>query len=151
MYSRNQSAQGGQITVPENYDGVAFTEKPPEPQPSDMGERSIKVIGSVPQDVKMSPQGFTKEDAMATETFKESSAEQAGLFSGLLGKIPTFGNLLNAGKIFSGKGNYKDIIKMPKIGKEELLLIGIALFLFFSKDGDKECAIMLALLIFVGV
>lgn len=33
------------------------------------------------------------------------------------------------------------------IGREELLIIGIALFLLFSKSGDKECAIMLLILL----
>lgn len=35
------------------------------------------------------------------------------------------------------------------IGWEELLIIAAALFLFLSKDGDKECAIMLAILLFI--
>ena len=33
------------------------------------------------------------------------------------------------------------------IGWEEILIIGIALFLFLSKGGDRECAIMLLLLL----
>ena len=33
------------------------------------------------------------------------------------------------------------------LGREELLIIGIALFLFLSKGGDKECAIMLIILL----
>jgi len=37
-----------------------------------------------------------------------------------------------------------------KIGTEELLILTLALFLFLSKDGDKECAIILFLLIFVN-
>lgn len=34
-------------------------------------------------------------------------------------------------------------------GTEELLLIGLALFLFFSAEGDRECALILLLLLFV--
>lgn len=37
-----------------------------------------------------------------------------------------------------------------KIGTEELLIIALALFLFLSKDGDKECAMILFLLIFIN-
>lgn len=37
-----------------------------------------------------------------------------------------------------------------KIGTEELLIIAAALFLFLSKEGDKECAILLVLLLFVS-
>ena len=36
-----------------------------------------------------------------------------------------------------------------KIGLEEILIIAAAAFLFFRKDGDTECAIMLLLLLFV--
>ena len=37
---------------------------------------------------------------------------------------------------------------LDKIGYEEILIIAVAAFLFFSGDGDKECAlIMLALLL----
>ena len=36
-----------------------------------------------------------------------------------------------------------------KIGLEEILIIAAAAFLFFRKDGDIECAIMLLLLLFV--
>lgn len=40
-------------------------------------------------------------------------------------------------------------IKLPKIGTEELLLIAAAAFLFFSADGDKECAILILILVFL--
>ena len=33
------------------------------------------------------------------------------------------------------------------IGSEEILIIAMALFLLLSKDGDKECAIMLLILL----
>ena len=35
------------------------------------------------------------------------------------------------------------------IGTEELLLIGLSLFLFFSKNRDRECALMIAALLFI--
>ena len=41
-------------------------------------------------------------------------------------------------------------IGLPKLGTEELLLIGAALFLLFSKDGDKECAIILLILLLIN-
>ena len=42
-------------------------------------------------------------------------------------------------------GGLKGLI--PNIGTEEILIIAVALFLFISRDGDKECAIMLLLLL----
>ena len=41
-------------------------------------------------------------------------------------------------------------LKMPSIGTEEILILAAAAFLFFSKDGDKECAIMLLLLLLIN-
>ena len=40
-------------------------------------------------------------------------------------------------------------VRMPRIGKEEIILIAAAAFLFFTDSGDKECAIMLLLLVFL--
>lgn len=44
---------------------------------------------------------------------------------------------------------FLDRIGMPRIGSEELLIIAAAAFLFLSKDGDRECAVMLLLLLFI--
>ena len=47
-----------------------------------------------------------------------------------------------------------DFKKLPffkkGFGTEELILLGIAAFLFFSKDGDKECALILILTLFLN-
>jgi len=72
----------------------------------------------------------------------EALAESAGLFSGLTSKLG-LGNLF--GGIF-GDGKFG----LSKIGTEELLIIAAAAFLFFSRDGDKECAILLLLLLFIN-
>ncbi len=37
-----------------------------------------------------------------------------------------------------------------KLGTEEILIIAVAAFLFFSKDGDKECALILLMLLFIS-
>ena len=36
------------------------------------------------------------------------------------------------------------------IGTEEILIIATAAFLFFSKGGDRECALILLLLLFIN-
>ena len=43
----------------------------------------------------------------------------------------------------------KDRLSGFKIGLEEILIIAAAAFLFFSKDGDIECALMLLVLLFI--
>jgi len=57
------------------------------------------------------------------------------------------GNIVSTFRSFFD--NSFDFKKLPFLkkgfGTEELLIIGIAAFLFFSKDGDRECAIILLL------
>ena len=65
-------------------------------------------------------------------------AEPAGSF---FSKITT-GNFL--GNIFKN-----DKFSLQNIGTEEILIIATAAFLLFSKNGDKECAIMLLLVLFL--
>ncbi len=56
-----------------------------------------------------------------------------------------------SGSLFGGiKLPFLDTLKIPEIGTEEILIIAVALFLLFSKDGDRECAVMLLLLLLVN-
>ena len=48
--------------------------------------------------------------------------------------------------IFGGK---KLGFSLSGIDTEDLLLIGLALFLFISKNHDRECALMIAALLFI--
>lgn len=69
------------------------------------------------------------------------AAEQTGAEPRLtLGRIPILSSLLP-----NGLG-----LSMPNIGTEEILIICAAAFLFFSKNGDKEAAIMLIILLFIA-
>ena len=40
-------------------------------------------------------------------------------------------------------------LALSEIGFEEILIGALALYLFFSKGGDRECAVMLVILLFV--
>ena len=66
------------------------------------------------------------------------------------------GNMLSSfSKLIPKKLFSTDVFKSIKggfesFGTEELLIIAIALFLLFSKDGDRECAIMLLLVLFIN-
>ncbi len=148
MYSRNQSYGASAISLPENYDGVAFTESASESPAADFGG-GIRVVGSPSADVKMSPSGFLSDDTKPAEeasTPPQEPATETGILSGLLGRMPSFGKLFSGDGLLFGTQH----IKLPRIGYEEILLIGIALFLLFNKDGDRECAVMLLLLIFIS-
>ena len=66
---------------------------------------------------------------------------QGGLFSSLFDKFPIAS--------FLPKLGFPELsrLKMPEIHGEEILIICVALFLLFSKNGDKECAVMLLILL----
>lgn len=78
------------------------------------------------------------EDAPA----KPNESVSAGLFGNLFSS-PMLKGVLGG---FLGNGTFG----MPKIGTEEILIIATAAFLFFTSDGDRECAILLLLLLFIN-
>ncbi len=145
MYSRPQRGDEGNLMIPENYDGTAFMEKPIEP-PDTPTERSIKVIGAPTAESKVSPVIKPTNESKDDEKEKPhpNSEKDIPVF-GFLEKLPLAGLFKRGGLLGEHIG-----IKFPKIGTEEILIIAMALLLFFSKSGDKECAIMLALLLLVS-
>ena len=77
-------------------------------------------------------------DALSEETLEVGNIQSnsgGGFFSSLT-HFPAFGELF-------GK------LKMPRFGSEEILILAVAAFLFFTKEGDKECALILLFLLFI--
>ena len=109
MYSRSYYPDETPPTLPNGYDGVAFSER----------------IDDIPTD--------NQPLIEPKETVPTSGG--ASILSGLFGK----------GGLFGIEG-----IKMPKIGTEEILIIATAAFLLFSKNGDRECALILLFLLFIN-
>ncbi len=122
MYSRNYFRDTDvQPTPPENYSGTALAEETSEH--FDEEELSVKA-GAVTDEA----QGHNKSD------------ESVSVFSSLFrGESPLT-------RLFSG-GGIKSFIS--GIGTEEILIIAAAALLFFSKEGDRECAVMLLILLFI--
>ena len=140
MYSRVKGDSENRIIVPENYDGTAFMETVDEgakPQ----GERKIRVLGECSADAKMSP-GDPQKNSEICDTAAEEADVSVGAF---FEKIPFGGRLSKWFGALPISG-----ILPKKFGTEEILIIAAALLLFFSKSGDKECAVMLGLLLFVA-
>ena len=138
MYSRSYFTGNTDINVPENYDGVAFSQ--------DTAHEEIKIpkIEPVKNEIKFSPKDEECESKSTPdrEDFCEScdaEANRGGIFG-----FDIKGTLSS---LFSGSKLSRFIPK--DFGIEEILLIGLALFLLFSPDHDIECALLLLALIFI--
>ena len=136
MYTRSYYGEENKITVPENYDGNAFI------QESEAEDPKIAPMPTHSGETKISPREeptFVEEED--SEACAEAVRERGGFLSSVFKKLPLQG-LFSQGGIFNGQGF--------KIGGEEILIIALAIFLFFSRDGDRECALILLLLLFIN-
>ena len=136
MYTRSYYSEDEKILVPENYDGNAFSEK----QKANEEEKQYPPKKEELPPLR-APWDISKEDteSAAAEVLAKPK-EHNGFFGEFISKLP-FGSFLKKGDFL--KNSFSDF------GTEELLLIGVALFLLLSKDGDKECAFILLFLLFV--
>ena len=138
MYSRSYKHDGEGISIPESYSGVAFREpeepKIPEDAPRSLAKSAdIRFTSPEPPDPNLTASAVAESDV-------EKTVEAGGFLSSMMDKLPIK-------SFFSGF----DIGKLGlfKIGTEEILIIGLALFLFLSREGDKECAVLLLLLLLI--
>ena len=124
MYTRTYTEERSGIIIPDSYGGTALIE-------------NIQNEKGNGEDRGKNPW----EDAKKETNAANESEETAEAFSPLSKiKVPSFlSNIL-------GFSNFS----LQKIGKEEILIIAAAAFLFFSKEGDRELAIILLLLLFLG-
>lgn len=144
MYTRNYISENAAISVPKNYDGNAFFESEERPSaPIEVGRSSSSEVKiSPPLDI---PTFINADDEKIEEQTEEvirkveNEPPRASLFSFLPIKGLFNGGL---GEIFR-PGAFK-------MGSEELLIIAIAAFLFFTKGADKDCAIILLLLLLIN-
>ena len=125
MYTRSYFTEDKKIDIPENYDGNAFREN---------GD---------PFKENVTEDAFSREDR-SEENQKATEASA----------IPSFFGRLPISKLLSGLGGFSfkegSILGVcQNFGAEEILIGAVALYLFFSKDGDRECAIMLLILLFI--
>ncbi len=125
MYSRSYYPETERMSLPENYDGTAFMERPSAEQNEETVEASVSDNAD--------SQVFKGTDEHRHR--QQSPFENIPLLSGIFGK----------GGLFGGLG-----LHSPTIGTEEILILATAAFLFFSKSGDRECALILLLLLFIN-
>lgn len=135
MYTRSYYGDegGSGIRIPDGYDGTALLESEAQPvaAPVNFPPETQK------REIKVSPKNENTEEAV-----EQTSAQDSGHREKSADKwqIPLlFKKIFPTSEIFS----------FSKIGSEELLIGAVALFLLFSKSGDKLCALMLLALIFI--
>lgn len=135
MYTRSYYPDNEKISIPENYDGNAFREDISSISKEDAGEPMKENAFTMPYN-----ESTEKAEPTSSEPKGRKGDTGQGYISAFLQKLP-ISNLFGKTDFF--KNAHLDF------GTEELLIIGIALFLLFSKGGDTECAIMLLLLLLI--
>ena len=105
----------------------------------DFPERECAVEVNVPE--HYSGTAFADSEPPGEEFDVHNKTEPTG---GFLASVPFLGKFFPRG-IFGTQIN-----SSFKFGTEELLIIAVAAFLFFSKDGDRECALILLALLFIS-
>ena len=126
MYTRPYGNESG-IVIPERYGGTSF------------GAQTSDEVYSAPPHATDSEKDYVPTSG-SVHTEKVGKSGKDGSPSSFLSKLP-FSD-------FFTKITKNDFFSLQNIGKEEILIIAAAAFLFFSKEGDRECAIMLLLLLF---
>ena len=137
MYTRAYNGEEKKLSIPENYDGTAFLK-------SENELHTRPIIPNVSEPKYSSREAFCKVEEN-TEEISVFSSDSHGECSNEPGK-----KKFTLGNIFEGFTKDKGLFSSFKIGSEELLIIGVAMLLFFSKSGDRECALLLLLLLFIN-
>ena len=131
MYSRSYYPDSQErLSLPDNYDGTAFM------------ERDVARENDCVQEISFGDTQGSETDTPVHKMIDERSDK--GIFSSL-GKSPLLSGIFAKNGLLGSMG-----LTMPNIGTEEILILATAAFLFFSKNGDRECALILLLLIFIN-
>ena len=137
MYSRGLGGDGKERSIPEKYDGTALLD-PIAVSESAPCASAPKFIDSQKKEIKFSPPESSPEEPECQEQPTDGANGE---------DVPSFAPLKWVRGLLPEKSSLFGVL--PKIELEELIIIGLALFLFFSKTGDKECALILLSLIFI--
>ena len=117
-----QRSYADAYAIPENYHGIAVEEA-----------RECENEDSAPEATAAHSEPFYElacDGASECDTHKAKRSQPFfGKMEGFLHKLP---------------------FHLPRFEGEDFLLIGAALLLLFSKSGDKECALILLALLFIG-
>ena len=126
MYTRTYFTGSDKLSIPENYDGNAFRE-------SAAADSAASLDSQSSDNTVLEKENENHDKASAVSSFFE--------------RLPfkNFFSVLPKKSFFNGEEKL-----FKNFGYEELLIALLTLYMFFSKEGDKECAVMLLLLLFVA-
>lgn len=128
MYARSYYPEREEL--PKNYSGTAFREEPKEPP-----------CPEPPPEEPICPPREEEKNKNPWE-LPPSKKPIGSPLASLLGGLPfSVADLFPA--LFHREG------ESGEIGTEELLILGVAAILFFSKSGDKRFALLLLVLLFI--
>ncbi len=150
MYARTDyPPSADELHVPQNYGGNALTSEAAASAGADDVDEEV-----CPAVADAEAQPCAAHNPWECPPPKEESPpprpprkELFGL-SSLLGKLP-FGDMLGRLPLFGRPCDGADARHGVFDNSEDLLLIGLAAFLFFSPHGDRECAVLLLALVFL--
>ena len=148
MYARSYYPEKDPETgIPKNYGGTALREPPAPEVPPPEAPPAQKAPGEPAKecDVECNAPPANKNPWELPPPKKGHGGIFDSLFGTLLPKEP--------GGIFSTIGTWltgeKKGADESRLSTEDLLILAVAAVLFFSKFGDKECALMLLFLLFI--
>lgn len=134
MYNGSYYSDKEELKIPQNYDGNAFVTEPRAPTTNE-------IPATASAETKISRGDNIFVDFPKGEDISEAHAESDEV-------QPTSQKFSLGGLFQGGLGNLLNFSSMS-FGTEEILILALAAFLFFSKNGDKECALILLFLLFV--
>lgn len=159
MYA--QEFKEDKTALPAHYGGTAFAPREPQPKSAEPIERCAAEEGAREPTEPCASAAEETRNPWETPTVPLAAQQredaQTGAEEGRGGRIsPSL--LLSLPRILSSSDLFTRALQMLsgmrahllRGGTEDLLILAIALILFFSKNGDKECAILVLLLLFVN-
>ena len=130
MYTRTYNDDRRDILIPESYGGTTLFDNAKTSEVDNSGGERTSANTKNPWD--------ESEDIHTSSTVNTDSSDSTETF---LSKIPRPSFLSHIFK--------NDKLSLQNLGKEEILIIATAALLFFTKNGDKELAIMMLILLFL--
>lgn len=136
MYRREYATQNTEpFRVPENYAGCAFCD-PPQEEPTE----PLKVSAKPEPPTPPTPPPPQDTPAATTNPWEREEKKEGSRLAGVEKSLRQMGQ--KAAEVFSPSG-------VLHVGKEELILLALILFLLLSDNKDLVCIGLLIVLFFI--